>query len=281
MKRTVGAILLVCILCAGKTHAADSPATPMAPQGNVLKMETPNGLRFGIWGTKVSYPAPTLFVFSATIDQSLGDPYYRQCGAALAEQGFLCVSLDLPGHGLDQRADEPGGLRAWRARSDRGEDFVTPFTQRARGVLDYLIRAGYTDPQRIAACGISRGGFMALQVTAVEPRIRATAAFAPVTALGTLREFHGATNTDHVDQLSLAARAGAMTGRSLWLVIGDRDERVGTDDAVAFARQVTKLSLAQAKPADVTLIVRPEPKGHTTPAGSPALAAAWIAAKLK
>ena len=153
--------------------------------------ETPDGIRFGIWGTKVSYPAPTLFVFSATIDESLGDPYYRQCGNALAEQGFLCVSLDLPGHGLDQRDDEPGGLTAWRVRSDRGEDFVTPFTKRARQVLDYLIQAGYTDPERVAACGTSRGGFMALQLTAVEPRIRATVAFAPVTALGTLREFHG------------------------------------------------------------------------------------------
>lgn len=281
MKRTVGAILLAFFLCAEKSHGADTPTTPLAPQGNVLILETPKGVRFGIWGTKVSYPAPTLFVFSATIGESLGDPYYRQCGAALAERGFLCVSLDLPGHGLDRRADEPGGLRAWRVRSDRGEDFVTPFTQQVRHVLDYLIQAGYTNPERIAACGTSRGGFMALHVTAVEPRIRATAAFAPVTALGTLREFHGATNTDHVDELSLVARAGAMAGRSLWLVIGDRDERVGTDDAIAFARQVTKLSLAQAKPADVTLIVRPEPKGHTTPVGSPALAAAWIAAKLK
>lgn len=35
------------------------------------------------------------------------------------------------------------------------------------------------------------------------------------------------------------------------------------------------------KQADVTLIVQPEPKGHTTPAHSPALAAEWIAEKLK
>jgi dienelactone hydrolase len=281
MKHIVGVILLVIFLCAGKAQGADAPATPIAPQGVVLTLKTPEGLRFGIWGTKVRYPAPTLFVFSATIEESLGDPYYRQCGNALAERGFLCVSLDLPGHGLDQRSGEPGALASWRHRSDNGEDFVKPFTEQARGVLDFLIRAGYTDSKRIAACGTSRGGFMALQMSAVDARIRATAAFAPVTELGALREFQGATMPDHVDALSLHARAGALAGRSLWLIIGDRDERVGTDHAIAFARRVTTLSLLQKKPADVTLIVQPETKGHTTPTGSPELAAAWIGDKLK
>ena len=279
MSRIACVILLVISSSAGKSLGA--PAPPTAPEGEVVKMKTPDGVRFGIWGTKVIYPAPTLLVFSATIDESLGDPYYRQCGNALAEQGFLCVSLDLPGHGLDHRDDEPEELASWRFRSDHGEDFVTPFTERVRGVLDYLIRAGYTDPERIAACGTSRGGFMALQVAAVEPRIRATATFAPVTALGALREFEGATNTDHVEALSLHARAGTLAGRAVWLVIGDRDERVGTDEAIEFARQVTTLSLAQGTPPDVTLIVQPEPKGHTTPAGSPERAAAWITERLK
>ncbi len=269
MKRMIGVILLVFVACWGKSPRAAPPDTPIAPQGNVLTLATPDGVRFGIWGTNVGYPAPTLFVFSATIEESLGDPYYRQCGNALAAKGFLCVSLDLPGHGLDQRHDEPRGLEAWRFRSDRGEDFVTPFTQQARGVLSYLIQAGYSDPERVAACGTSRGGFMALQMAAVEPRIRATACFAPVTALPALREFRGATNGEHVDALSLATRAEALAGRALWLVIGDRDERVGTDHAIAFARRVTRLSLAKGQPADVTLLVLPEPKGHTTPAQRP------------
>jgi dienelactone hydrolase len=277
----VGVVLLVLLFCAETSHSAGAPATPVAPKGDVLTLKTPDGVRFGIWGTEVRYPAPTLLVFSATIEQSLGDAYYRQCGNALAEQGFLCVSLDLPGHGVDTRNDEPGGLGSWRVRSDHGEDFVAPFAAQVRKVLDYLIQAGYTDPDRIAACGTSRGGFMALQVTAAEPRIRATAAFAPVTALRSLREFQGATNTDYVDALSLYARAGALAGRSLWIIIGDRDERVGTDDAISFARRVTTLSLAQAKPADLTLIIQPESKGHTTPAGAPELAADWIGEKLK
>lgn len=251
------------------------------PRGEVITLKTPSGQPFGIWGTKVKYPAPTLLVFSARIEESLGDPYYRQCGNALADQGFLCVSLDLPGHGVDEREGEPKGLAAWRFRSDHGEDFVTPFTEQVRGVLDYLIQAGYTDSTRIAACGTSRGGFMALQLTAVEPRIRATAAFSPVTALMALREFDGATNPDYVEELSLYGRAEQLAGRSLWMIIGDRDERVGTDNCIAFARRVTTLSLADSKSADVTFIVQPEPKGHTTPKASPAVAARWLLEKLK
>jgi len=269
--------LAIMLLCSAFSH---SETQLIKPDSHVKTLTTEDGIRFGIWGTKVSYPAPTLLVFSATIEESLGDPYYRQCGNSLAELGFLCVSLDLPGHGKEQRPDEPAGLAAWRYRSDRGEDFVTSFTTRVQKVLDYLIQEGYTDPKYIAACGTSRGGFMALQTAAIDPRIRATAAFAPVTALMTLREFNGVTNREHVDSLSLLAQADRLAGKSLWISIGDRDVRVGTDDAIAFARRVTTLSVKQSKDSDVTLIVQPEAKGHTTPVGAPALAAAWLERKL-
>ncbi len=280
-KRRVGALLLVGIMCLVGPYTGADEDHRAVPKGNVIRLNTDEGVPFALWGTKVQYPAPTLLIFSATIDESLGNPYFRQCGNLLAEEGFLCVSMDLPGHGADQREGEPGGLAAWRFRSDAGEDFVTPFTGHVKQVLDYLVSEGYTDPERIAACGTSRGGFMALQTAAMEPRIRATAAFAPVTNLMALREFDGATNTEFVAGLSLYSHAEALVGRSLWLVIGDRDERVSTDDCIAFGRRVTTVSLAQEKTADVTLIVQPEPKGHTTPAGAPEKSAAWILEKLE
>ncbi len=268
------------LTCLFATYGWAEEAKRAVPKGEVLRLETGEGISFALWGTAPTYPAPTLLIFSATIDESLGNPYFRQCGNLLAEDGFLCVSMDLPGHGADQREGEPGGLAAWRFRSDMGEDFVAPFTAKVKQVLDYLIAEGYSDPARIAACGTSRGGFIALQTAAVEPRIRATAAFAPVTNLMALREFDGATNTDFVAGLSLLSRGEALAGRSLWLVIGDRDARVSTDDCIAFGRRVTTLSLSEGKTADVTLIVQPEAKGHTTPAGAPEQSAAWIAERL-
>ena len=249
--------------------------------GEVVTAKTADGIEYGLWGTKVTYPAPTLFIFASDIKGTLDNPYFRQCGDALAEQGYLCVSLDLPGHGADQREGEPGALGTWRTRSDAGEDFIAPFTARVRAVLDHLIATGASDSARIAACGTSRGGFMALQVAAADPRIKAVAAFAPVTNLMALREFGGAQNTEHVATLSLLANAEKFAGRAVWVIIGDRDDRVSTDDAVAFARRATAVSLEKTEAADVTLLILPEPKGHTTPQGAPELAAAWIAEKLK
>jgi hypothetical protein len=121
---------------------------------------------------------------------------------------------------------------------------------------------------------------MAMHAAAADPRIGAVAAFAPVTNLLALREFDGVAHRDFVDGLSLLSRAEQLAGRALWMIIGDRDLRVGTDACIAFARAVTAASLAQEATADVTLIVQPEPKGHTTPTGGPERAAAWIASRL-
>lgn len=273
----VGTILAVVALL----RASAEPQSLPVLSGEVVTAKTADGIEYGLWGTKVSYPAPTLFIFASEIHDTLDNPYFRQCGDVLAEQGYLCISLDLPGHGTDQREGEPGSLGTWRTRSDAGEDFIAPFTARVRAVLDHLIATGATDPARIAACGTSRGGFMALHVAAADSRIKAVAAFAPVTNLMALREFGGARNTEHVAALSLLANTEKFVGRSVWMVISDRDDRVSTDDSIAFARRTTVVSLEKTQAADVTFLVLPEPKGHTTPQGSPELAAAWIADKLK
>lgn len=280
MSRWIAGISIVAFALVSVHVEAQEPTLP-ALHGEVVTAKTNDGIEYGLWGTKVTYPAPTLFIFASDIKGTLDNPYFRQCGDALAAQGFLCVSLDLPGHGADQRDGEPGALGTWRTRSDAGEDFIAPFTARVRAVLDHLIATGASDPARIAACGTSRGGFMALQVAAADPRIKAVAAFAPVTNLMALREFGGAQNTEHVATLSLLANAEKFAGRAVWVIIGDRDDRVSTDDAVAFARRATAVSLEKTQAADVTLLVIPEPKGHTTPKGAPELAAAWIAERLK
>ena len=242
--------------------------------------QTKEGLRFGLWGPKPTRPAPTLFIFAATIELSLGDPYFRQCGTALAQEGYLCVSVDLPCHGLERRPDEPEGLRGWRRRTEQGETFIADLNLRLTRVLVHLIARGYTDGKKVAACGVSRGGFVALNFAASEPRVRCVAAFAPVTDLAVLSEFEGAEELPAVRSLSVINQAEKLAGRAIWIVIGDRDERVGTDSAIAFARRVTTVSLKRQVPARVELHVVPEPGGHTTPDNTFGQAAAWIASQL-
>lgn len=242
----------------------------------VRVLRTEGGVRFGIWGKESGGPAPTLFVLASTIEETLGDAYYRQSGNALAEWGYLSVSVDLPCHGLQRKPDEPGGLAGWRARSERGDNFVAESNARLRQVLDHLIEAGYTDADKVATCGTSRGGFLALHFAASDSRVRCAAAFAPVAELGALREFEGATAHPLVEKLALAKQAEKLAGRAVWLVIGDHDERVGTDHTIALARRITAASLADGVPSRVELHVMPEPRGHTTPSDAAQRAAAWI-----
>lgn len=262
---------------AAALRADDSP--PIAePPAQVLK--TKSGVRYGIWPKKPEAPAPTLFIFAGSIEDTLNAPYFRQCGNQLAKEGFLCVSVDLPCHGPEVRSGEPAGVAGWRARIEKGEDFVAEATMRFRAALDDLIESKLTDPDRIAACGTSRGAFMAVHFAASDPRVKAAAAFAPLTDMMVIDEFKTLQKRELADRLSLKSQAEKLAGRAVWLIIGDRDERVSTDESIAFCRAVTAASLKQKRPALVDLHVISEPQGHTTPKGADEQAALWIARQL-
>jgi len=252
------------------SSAEDNPAR------QVQTLKTPNGVAYGIWGEKPTAPAPTLIILAGTTEGTLGEDYYRRAGNLLAEKGFLCVSIDLPCHGTEQRSNEPAQLSGWRYRAEHGEDFVAEFCQRLSGVLDDLIAQGYSDPERIAICGTSRGGYMSLQFAAHEPRIRCVAAYSPVTDLAALREFQGAEANELVQSLDVRKQAGNLAGRPVWIIIGDQDERVSTDSAIDLARRITRASLARKLTSQVDLHVIAEPRGHTTPNGAVEGSAAWL-----
>lgn len=250
------------------------------PTPPVIPLTTDSGVRFAVWPRVPDKPTPTLFVLASTTELTLGTPVYRQAANTLGPEGFLCVAVDLPCHGTQHAADEPEGLAGWRHRCDAGQDPMAELCGRLSSVLDHLIRTGRTDPEKIAVCGTSRGGFSALHFAAADSRVRCVAAWAPVTELTVLQEFHGAENNTLVQQLSAKNLADKLAGKAVWIIIGDRDLRVGTDDCIHFARQVTQAALLRKLSPQVHLHVIPEPKGHTTPQGGPELAAAWIREQL-
>ena len=263
---TIAAVLLVGVV---SVIAESEP--------KVLLMHTPDGIEFGIWGsTKRERPAPTLIVLATTIENTLNSAYYRHCGNQLAKRGYLCISINLPCHG-DQRVDgEPEGLSGWSHRAARGSDFVAEFNNRLSKVLDHLVKQGISDPEKIAACGTSRGGFLALHAAIHDPRVKCVAGFAPVTDLSVLREFKSTSECQLVREFNLISRAKDLAGRKVWIVIGDQDKRVGTDHAVQLAREISKESRKLKLPSRVTLHVLPEPRGHTIPDGADRMAADWI-----
>ncbi|MFV2069417.1 MAG: alpha/beta hydrolase family protein [Pirellulales bacterium] len=271
-------LFLVMLLSLPLGRCAESG--PPAREDRIVRVETTaGGVRFGLLGEPRQLPAPTLFVFASTIDTTLGGGnggYYLQAGSHLLDRGYLCVSVDLPCHGGERRPGESEGLRGWRERFDRKEPFLKKLNGRLSAVLDHLIAAGLSNPDRVAACGVSRGGFVALHWAARDKRIRAVAGFAPVTDLAALSEFAGAADQSVLRAASVSQVADQLAGRPVWLAIGDRDVRVDTDRTIAFARAVSHASYAQDVDSHVELHVLPEPRGHTMPIDAFETAANWI-----
>ncbi len=272
----------VCIMAlmtgtvAAQTTTPTDGDAPTAASSMVTVGMTPGGTEYGLWGPTGNRPAPVLFVLAGTIDGTLGSPYFRQCGNELAADGFLSVSIDIPCHGTQTRPGQPSGLGGWSARAAHGDDFVAESNARLSQVLTHLIETRVADPERIAVCGTSRGGYLAIQFAAHDARVTCAAAFAPVTDLAALREFREVADRPLVKKLSLLNQAERLAGRPVWIVIGDRDERVGTHHAVTLAEKLTAAAREKGRTSGVELLVKPEPRGHTTPAGSSQLAANWI-----
>lgn len=266
-------LLLVISGFALPLHAAE-PAAANGPAAQVLTTKT--GVRYGLWPAKPKSPAPTVFILANSIEGTLNDAYFRQSGNLLAKHGYVCVSLDLPSHGLELREGEKEGMLGWRKRCEQGENFVDEAVKKFSLVLDELIETKVTDPKKVAVCGTSRGGFMALHFAASDPRVACVATFGQLTDMTVLREFQGISPRDLADNLALQRHTARLAGRAIWMVIGDRDERVGTDLVIAFARSVTRESLKAKLPAQVELHVLAEPRGHSVPAGTAEQGGEWI-----
>ncbi|HEY8666506.1 MAG TPA: prolyl oligopeptidase family serine peptidase [Tepidisphaeraceae bacterium] len=231
-----------------------------------MNRTTASGTGFAMLPAQGGGPAPTLLLLAASSADTLSTDSFFRVGRLLYARGWNVVSQDLPCHGADRRAGEPAELEGWAARCAAGEDIVAAFRRRVNDVVEHLMAAGVADPARLAAAGISRGGFMAFQAAAGNLRIRAVAGFAPVTDLLALREFAGQEANPLVRRLALLNTVAALAGppgRAAWITIGDADERVGTDKAVAFAHALMAAGHEAGLANAVTLRVLPTP-GHTS-----------------
>lgn len=267
-------------------------ALAQAPE--VIELDTnpgsPTNVRFAILEPlpDAPAPAPTIFVLGGTRGETITKKSFVHAARDYlrAEAGYLVVSLDLPAHGDDVRPGETAGLAGWRSRLAQGENVVAYANARATAVLNYLVANGYTDRTRVAAMGISRGGFLAVHWMASNPNVAAVAAVCPVTKLRYVAEFAGMGPHALTDSLDLEKLASNINLRKpLWLTIGNNDTRVGTDLCISFARAVetaTPLVLdpdGSAVDKEVYLRVLPS-DNHHQPLNTHPDAADWIDQKL-
>ena len=215
--------------------------------------------------------APTLLLFAMAGKDTLVTEPHCCVGRILHGQGWNVVSLDLPCHGLDRRSGETPEIVGWAARMAAGEDIVASFRQRVNDILEHLVQAGVADPDRIAAAGTSRGGFMAFHAAAGNPCIRAVAAFSPVANLLALTEFKGLQDNVVVRRSALLNLVAPLADRAAWVTMGNADTRVDTDKTLAFVRALT----VAAPKHDITLHLLPVPR-HTSRPEWHESAAVWF-----
>lgn len=269
------ALALMCIVLSVPIGSAIADETR-----EIQVRRTPDNVRYGLIGEvpNGNGPAPTLFVFAHGIEDVRREPVYTEVSVILANQGWISVVIDPPCHGEDVRTGEPAQLNGWRHRIEREDDFMSAFTAKARAVLDVLIKDGVTDPERVAVCGTSRGGFLAYHFAAADARIKAAAGISPVTRLTALREFSTTSQRVRAEQLDVARLAPNLRGRAIWLSIGNNDTRVSTDDAIAFTRDVVRAAAQPEKPdavIPVELLVAPS-QGHSKIDDAHELLAIWL-----
>lgn len=272
------------------TACGSSPTAPATvPAAGVLPAVPPplptptlatQGTLTGFNGQTIAYRSdgrqtlhrPTIVTLAMSGEQSL-NPGWGDTALALVDRGWLAVSIDLPAHGADVRAGETSDpLSNWRIRIQNGEDIVETFTDKLTAAFDYLIATNLSDPSRLAAAGTSRGGFMAIHAAARDSRIRAVAAFVPVTDLTALLEFRGMDGNALTNRLKLTNEAPRLRHTPIWIVIGDNDTRVSTARCWEFARAVGL--------PPVEMHTGPYPE-HGYPATAPREAADWIADRLR
>jgi dienelactone hydrolase len=254
-------------------------STSAGAAGRTTELHTlSDGKRCLLIGLRAGPSQPLLFIFQGSLDTALTEPLYTEVGQILAADGVLSVVLDAPAHGADAVPGEPTELNGWAQRLAAGKPLLAPFLSQASAVIDDFIARGWADPQRIAACGTSRGGFLAFHFAAHDRRIRAAAGIAPVTDLAALREFSSLNPPPDASGLALAKLAPELAGRPIWLCIGNDDSRVDTERAIGFARAVVAANRALAHPPSpipVDLLVQSTP-GHRSSAADHRRLSEWL-----
>ena len=128
----------------------------------------------------------------------------------------------------------------------------------------------------MAATGTSRGGFCALHFAAAESRVRAVAAISPVTNLSALREFAGVA-PELAGKFHARRLGDALSGRAIWIGIGNDDDRVSTSDTIETTAALIGATRDRGvAPIPIELVVAPAP-GHRAIPDAYSLAARFVA----
>lgn len=159
---------------------------------------------------------------------------------------------------------------AWGSEGDFHMDHLIPDTLAA---LDWLDRRAGVDPGRLGLIGYSLGGWVALEAAALDPRVHAVAALAPLLdgaaieipdglAQESARVLRGAAAEALAAQWrslpSIARRVAALSAKPILLATADRDTTFPPAHYSALVGQIPTLEWVRFPEADHSFVsVRP------------------------
>ena len=201
-------------------------------------------------------PLPALFYFALSGKDSLELDPFNQPAAFLKEDPMRVFSFTLPGHGGELKNSE--AIAYWAEAFASGQNPIRDFVEQAKANIDELVQRNLIDPQRLAAAGLSRGGFVATHLAAQDERVKIILGFAPMVSLELSEEFKKEPVSASVIESSLEALIPRLTSKMLRFYIGNRDLRVHTDACYSFIRKLTDAAyVAKVSSPQVELVISP------------------------
>lgn len=197
---------------------------------------------------------------------SLGTSPYSLAAEAFLGKGHCVLSFDLPNHG-SQINHHGEGITGFRNAFVAGTDPFQLFVKQGQSVVDWCITQGKATAGRIAVCGTSRGGYMALRLLAADTRISAGAGFSPVTDWRDLSEFERERDREDLAARRLSCYADTLASRAVFMAIGNHDERVNTARCCQLYLDILKSKqAAEYDPATLDFYCTEDPGHSCSPA---------------
>lgn len=186
------------------------------------------------------HPDPALFlVFSSSRQDTMQGQPYCEAVNILVDAGHYVLSFDLPNHG-DRVKPHGESLEGFISALKAGENPFDDFVEDAISAIDACLERGIGTNGRIYAYGTSRSGYCVLRLISADNRVKGISAIAPVTGWGLVSEFNAIKDSKEITKLSLDNFVPKISGKSIFIVIGNSDLRVNTGNCVDFVSKIIK-----------------------------------------
>ncbi|MBI3211796.1 MAG: hypothetical protein HYZ47_03830, partial [Simkania negevensis] len=222
-------------------------------------------------------PLPSIFYFAISKEDSLRKDPFNQFPSFLKDKPIRIFSATLPAH--EPPLSPEKGIFSWAEEMRKGEDPLTPFFQKMRRGIAFLLNAKLLLSGKIAACGLSRGAFIACHIAALCPEITAILGFAPLTRLTYSKAFEDLKEQQKIKQLDLETLIPFLYNRAVRFYVGSADTLIGTENAFSFIHKLAaKAYEMRLRTAPIELIMTPSigREGHGTAPHTFQAGAKWI-----